>query len=286
MSTTSSICSCIFCNKSYKTKEKMHKHMVLCETLHRARNRKLLIEDDDTLCVPSQKQMYQIILDLALKCNKMEEELQEMKKWVDKKKRKINVLEWLNSNVNVGMTFDALLDHVDVIEKDIEFLIRNTFYDTLNRIFERTLFSNTNTNKNKNTETKDDNKVFVSYPLFAFTHKQNVLYAFVSLDKENANVYAEKKWVELPRDTFVCFLNGLHMKMVRKMMEWKKKNADKQTCGYNEDIYNEMVIKLMDVDFKCDSVFGKIRSFIYQKIKINVNDLKTSTMIIENCEFE
>ena len=284
MSTTSSICSCIFCNKPYKTKEKMHKHMVLCETMHRARNRKLLIEDDETLFVPSQKQMYQIILDLALKCNKMEEELQEMKKWVDKKKKKINVLDWLNSNVSVGMTFDTLLDHIDVIDKDVDFLIRNTFYDTLNRIFERTLFKEREINIQ--TQTKHDGKGN-GYPLFAFTHKQNALYAFVDTgDTENANVCSGKKWVELQRDTLVCFLNGLHMKIVRKLMEWKKKNADKQTCGYNEDVYNEMVIKLMDVDFKSDCVFGKIRSIIYQKIKINVNDLKTSTMIIENCDIE
>jgi hypothetical protein len=69
-------------------------------------------------------------------------------------------------------------------------------------------------------------------------------------------------------------------------MEWKKKNADKMTCGYSDDIYNETVIKLMDIDFKSDSTFGKIRSSIYQKIKINVNDIKTPNMILENCEFE
>jgi hypothetical protein len=276
MSSTSS-CSCMFCNKPYKTKEKMYKHMVLCETMHRARTRKLIIEDnDDELLVPSPQKMYQIILDLAVKCNKMETELQEMKKWVDKKKRKINVLEWLNSNVFVDSTFDTLAERVEIIDSDIQFLLRNSFYDTLHRIFERSFF------KNVHLQMKDGGKVFVSYPLFAFTHKQNVLYTFT----DNGTSDGGKKWIESHRDSLVCLFNSLHMKIVCKLMEWKKKNADKMTCGYSDDIYNETVIKLMDIDFKSDSTFGKIRSSIYQKIKINVNDIKTPNMILENCEFE
>ena len=268
--------SCMFCNKPYKTKEKMYKHMVLCETMHRARTRKLIIEDnDDELFVPSPQKMYQIILDLALKCNKMEQEMEEMKKWVDKKKRKINVLEWLNSNVYVDSTFDSLADRVEIIDHDIQFLLRNSFYDTLNRVFERSFFKNTNI------DIKENGKVFVSYPLFAFTHKQNVLYTFTDI-----NGIDGKKWIECHRDSLICLFNSLHMKIVRKLMEWKKKNADYMTCGYSDDIYNETVIKLMDVDFKSDFTFGKIRSSIYQKMKINVNDIKTSNMILDNCEFD
>lgn len=267
--------TCMFCNKYYKTKEKMYKHMVLCETMHRARNRKLIIEDnEDELIVPSPKKMYQIILDLAVKCNKMEQELQEMKKWVDKKKRKINVLDWLNSNVYVDSTFDTLTDRIEIIDYDIQFLLRNSFYDTLYRIFERSIF------KNIHFQMKDDGKIFVSYPLFSFTHKQNILYVFT----DNGN--DGKKWIECHRDSLSCLFNNLHMKMVRKLMEWKKKNADKMTCGYSDDIYNETVIKLMDIDFKSDSTFCKIRSSIYQHIKINVNDIKTPNMILDNSEFE
>ena len=82
---------CSYCGKHYKTRINLNKHQILCETLTRAKKSKTSNNNDkeDFLePTPSSKQMYKIILDLALKCNHLEEKLEEMQKWVDKKKKK------------------------------------------------------------------------------------------------------------------------------------------------------------------------------------------------------
>ena len=66
---------CIYCGKSYKTRLNLDKHLILCETIHRSKNIKgnsnQHVDEIEEKELPSQRQMYNIILQLTLKCNKL-----------------------------------------------------------------------------------------------------------------------------------------------------------------------------------------------------------------------
>ena len=68
--------------------------------------------------------------------------MEQMQKWVDKTKKKINVLEWLNNSSNLKPTllFDNLADNISILDSDIELLFNSDFYDVLNEIFIRNIF--------------------------------------------------------------------------------------------------------------------------------------------------
>ena len=68
-----------------------------------------------------------MILELALKYNKLEEKVELMSKWVDKKKKKINVLDWLNtsSNIKPELIFDNLADNMTILESDLNILFNS-----------------------------------------------------------------------------------------------------------------------------------------------------------------
>ena len=117
---------CVHCGKGYKTRNNLEKHLVLCELVHKSK--RTAINDEEDMPLPSQKQMFQMLLELGQKYSKLEEKIDEMNKWVVKKKKKINVLEWLNVNMIPELIFENLVDKIPIIESDFEFLLQNSFY--------------------------------------------------------------------------------------------------------------------------------------------------------------
>ena len=130
-----SIC-CTHCGKGYKSRNAFEKHLILCEILSKTKNKKAIqidIEEDDD--IPSNRRMYLMLLELGNKYNKLEQKMEEMNKWVVQKKKKMNMLEWLNTNIEPTYTFDLLPSKIIVTDTIIEFLLNNSFNDTLNELF-------------------------------------------------------------------------------------------------------------------------------------------------------
>lgn len=242
---------CIYCGKTYKTRVNLDKHMNLCELIYKGtKNRKFIIEDEDE--IPSQKKLYKMLLELGQKYSKLEEKVDEISKFVVKKKKKINVIEWLNSNITPEILFERLIDKITVSEEDVNYLFKNSFYDTLNHIFSNNLY------------TLKDNEV--SYPIFAFVQKPNNFYIYDKNEKT--------EWHELSREKLVKLLYKVHNKISKELLIWKqKRNADINNNDILATSYDKTIIKLMSIDFKQESTINKIRSQIYQHMKTDMKAL-------------
>jgi hypothetical protein len=135
---------CIHCGKNYVKKSNLDKHMIACDLLQKSKERRKIqlleeISDEDQQ-IPSQKKLFQMLIELGIKYNKLEEKVDEISKWVVKKKKKINMIEWLNDNIIPTLIFEQLIDKIIITEEDIEFLFNNSFYDTLNNVFSKTIY--------------------------------------------------------------------------------------------------------------------------------------------------
>jgi hypothetical protein len=249
---------CLHCGKTYKTRVRLDKHMILCEIKSNAKRRHIALEDEEDLVLPSQKQMYKILVELTLKCNKMEEKLEMMSKWVDKKKKKINVVDWLNENVKPEYTFDLLAKKIVITPKEVDLFMtmNNHFIDTLHQVFDTYIYSLRET---------------CAIPLFAFHQKINTIYIYDNIEN-NGN--KENVWTELTREKCIYFLNIIHYKFITAMCEWKKIHEDKINSSDKFcDQYSKSRIRLMDVNFKQDSVLSKVRANIYSNIKQDIKSL-------------
>jgi hypothetical protein len=237
---------CKYCGKNYLKKINLDRHVILCELLNTSKSSATVDEEDE---VPSQRKMYQMILEIGKKLNGLDEKVDELNKWVVKKKKKINVIEWLNNHITPEIKFDNLIEKIILNKNDIQYLFQNTFADTINHIFSRNIYNVSES----------------EYPIFAFVQKQNVFYIY-----ENE----ETGWMELNREILVKFLNRVHTKLYRLYVEWKKENrsqieddeklsllCDKTTC------------KMMDVDFRQEAILGKIRSNMYGRMKTDMKAL-------------
>jgi uncharacterized protein YeeX (DUF496 family) len=241
---------CVHCGKTYKKRENLNKHIDLCELLHKSKKAgPLIIEDEEPL--PSQRKMYQMLLELGQKYNKLEEKMEEMNKWVAKKKKKINVLEWLNANITPNITFDSVMEKITVLEDDVSYLLHNTFYDTMNEVFSRNIY---NFNETEN-------------PIFAFTQKQNMFYIYDIIDDK-------KVWVELTKERLVKFLNKIHMKIFKAFCDWKQtKKDDIKTNDAFSILCDKTNLKILNVEFKQEPCLAKARSAMYTRMKTDMKAL-------------
>jgi hypothetical protein len=250
---------CTYCGKGYKSRNAFDKHLILCEILSKAKNKntnknknsiQLDIEDDDD--IPSNRRMYLMLLELGNKYNKLEQKMEEMNKWVVQKKKKINMLDWLNTSIEPTYTFDMLPSKIIVTDTIIEFLLNNSFNDTLNELFSTNLYVS---------EATDE-----VLPLFASGQKANTFYIY---DKLKTDV--KDKWEELSKEKFVKFLNIMQMKISVAFSEWKKTNKSKLSDDEALTILcDKTLAKIMSPNFKQEAISIKVKHMMYNKMKTDV----------------
>ena len=237
---------CIYCGKSYKKKTNLEKHTILCELINKSKRGLSSVDDEEI--IPSQKKMFHMLLELGSKFNKLEEKVEEMNKFIIKKKKKINVIEWLNTNMKPNIKFGNLIEKIIILEEDVKNIFEKSFVDTLNHIFSRNIYNFEESN-----------------PIFAFIHKSNNFYIYENDDE---------KWVELTKENLMKFLNKVHMKLLRYYSEFKKINKDKIT---NDETFSllcdKTTIKLMNVDFRQESILGKVKTNMYSRMKTDMTGL-------------
>lgn len=262
---------CVYCGKIYKTRTNLDKHIILCELIHKSRNKNKNnninnnLEDDDD--IPSQKKLYKMLLELGDKYSRLEEKVDEMSKFIIKKKKKINVLEWLNTNIIPESIFDKLIDKIIILDEDIDYLINNSVFDTLNQIFSRNIY-------NPTSETE--------HPIFTFIQKQNMFYIYGKvneIDNKDTDTHIDKDtdkdkdimWQELTKEKLVKFMNKVHFKISKYMFDWKKQRLNDFKNNDNLlNAYDKTVVKLMNIDFKNDTTLNKIKSQMYQRMKTDM----------------
>ena len=240
---------CIYCGKTYKLRTNVDKHMTLCELVYKSKKIGSIIEEDDD--VPSVKKMYKMLLELGKKYNALEEKVEEINKFVVKKK-KINVLEWLNTNMRSTSSFEKLHETITVTDENIIYLLNNSVNDTFNELFNASIY----------------NICEKEYPIFAFAQKMNTFYIY---DKNNE---MEMEWQELSREKLIKFLNKVHLNLAKCFNEWKKKQLDEINGNDRFAIIcDKTLVKLMSVDFKQEATLGKIRSSMYSRMKTDMKAL-------------
>jgi hypothetical protein len=272
---------CIYCGKSYKTKMNLDKHLVLCEITNISKRQRGTKSDNDndidndyhnlientssSIGInnnTSTKKLYEIVMHLALKCNKLEHKVSDLSKYVSKQNKKIDVLAYLNTNTSdkISLVFENITELVIVEQSDIEFLFHNNFMDTMNSILSRSIYNN-NTN--------------MMLPIAGFTQKANTIYVYT---KNNNPISSSSSscqtpyWTVITRESFIRFMNIIQCKISKALSEWRKKNIQLLNESDSQCIlYDKTFSKLMDLDFKIEKTYNKFYNNMYNKIKISIN---------------
>ena len=165
MSKITSSHKCSFCGRGYQRKIYYSRHVAICELMCKSIKERQLEnqERDDT---PGVRELYDVILEMVTKMSAMEKKMNEMSKWVDSKKRKMNIIEWLNeTHKNMALSVEEFIERIKVERCHLEHLFKEDYNKTILKVIKDVLSGD------------DENKM----PIKAFDIKPNVLFVYTGV---------------------------------------------------------------------------------------------------------
>lgn len=248
---------CQYCSKEYTRKSAHKRHIILCEIIHDKQlnskaslKREEKCEEEETTSIPTLTTLYNIVQELALENKKMREEISELHKHVTKGMKKVNVLEWLNTDPQQQRptkTFKEFMKTIKVTQNAVHILMNDTATQTLIHIVQENFQS------------------VKEIPIRAFSQKNNTMYIY------NNTPHPTTKWNKLQPEEFILMLKHIHSKILSQLCEWYNKNKTEILKGEKlSDIYDKTLHKLMSVDFESSpTLVSKIRTHLYNLIKLD-----------------
>lgn len=238
--------TCKFCYREYIRKTNFERHVLVCELIKKS-NR-----TDEEYDIPSTEKLYKIILELAKKNDELEKKVNQLTKWVEVKKKKINIIEWLNKNITPTITFLELTKKMiaSVERKHLEKIFELGHIQGFSRVIYCLL------------DTLEEETL----PIKAFVQKDNSLYVF--------NLNADKnEWSIMPNEIFNKFINDLSKQIMREFIAWKDENKHRIM---NDDFAvecNTNLLKVLGGQMSIQEVNSKLKHNLYKHIKTNLKNV-------------
>jgi len=243
--------TCNYCGKTHTRKGSHNRHIILCEIIYSNKREKKCYEEE-TSDIPSHLQLYRIVQELALKNAVLEEKMSEMQSWLDKKKKKIDVVQWLTTNKSENIvSFTEWYNKLSVNSDHIELLIEENAVKTMCEIIDENI------------------KRVQNIPIACFQQKTNLFYIF---QKDDSGV---EVWKRAKSEELVLFIRSIHKNLWRELTYWRDKNDEKiKNNEKMEQLYIKTILKLSGFNFDHDSAaMCKLRSHLYTQIKTDLKNV-------------
>lgn len=243
--------NCNACNKNYTKKSSLEKHKILCNFKMKTK-RENQIENEEIGDMPTHAELVAIVQELTLKMLKMEEKMAENQQWIERKKKKINVITWLNANINPTVGFiEWVKNYINVNSEHFEYLLDNDLCDTIHKIFIHNLSENNN---------------FI-YPMRCFTQKSGIFY--IAEKKEDGKA----EWRLLTSEDMNFLLKTIQNYTTKILMKWKIDNQ--QQIDDNIKISNKFhkaIGKLYSI-FIVNNIISKIKNNLFDYLKTDLKNI-------------
>uniref|UniRef100_A0A6C0CU84 C2H2-type domain-containing protein n=1 Tax=viral metagenome TaxID=1070528 RepID=A0A6C0CU84_9ZZZZ len=255
--------NCQYCRKEYTRKSAHKRHVILCEIIHSKQvnskaslKREEKCEEEETTSIPTLTTLYHIVQELAIENKKMREEISELHKHLTKGMKKVNVLEWLNTDPEQQIpmkTFKDFMKTIQVTQNAVHILMNDTALQTIIHIVQENVQQH-----------------IMEIPIKAFSQKNNSMYIY------NTQPSAITSWKKLQPEEFILMLKHIHSKILSQLCEWYNKNKTEILKGEKlSDIYDKTLHKLMSVDFETSpTLVSKIRTHLYNLIKTDLKSVE------------
>ena len=270
--TTSYICE--YCSKRYVRLNAFRHHTLICRLSKRdSKSYQERVDKDALLVVPSQQQLYQLIIDLNSKYERLQSDYHELKRYVDNRRRKIDILEWLNDNCSISenVTASELFLNISLNDHDVERVFELDYVKGVADIIVRFI-------SDRYPDSKSE------CPLRGFMQKDGVLYVYevetvtsedltTGEDTSTGEDASTRKWQIMSNDLFERFIRVINHRLMILFRDWHRA---RQTT-MDEDRFSEMYIKHLKTvtggNFKDSEKTGRIRNLVYRSIRENLKSM-------------
>jgi hypothetical protein len=231
---------CPHCQRSYQRKNYFDRHVGVCNILCQSKQ-KQKIETEERLDTPTLRQLYTIVMELAMKNKQLEEKVREMSTWTNIKQQKINTIDWLNMTYSKADDYTDWIRNIQVTQVHLKKLFDSNYANGVMSTFKEML---------PLTGDDDNNR-----PLRAFNTKNNVFYIYNQ---------ADKKWIEMDNETYLKLMYILDKKMVVEFGKWQRANKDKMYSDDFSETYTNYTKKVMATR---ELMYSRVKKELYNYLR-------------------
>jgi hypothetical protein len=237
---------CIHCGRQYQRKIYYDRHIICCELLNKSKKeRNIEVEQyDDT---PKIRELYLIIQEMGKKYVQMEQKLEVLSKYVESKKKRMSIIDWLNHNYKIDKTYSQWLQPIYLERRHLNIVFEHDFLNGILYILQELL------------PLGEEEKL----PIRAFDQKENTLFIY------NEN----KQWVMMSLEVFENLILYISKKLINEFKKWQDENEDKKYNDKFTNIYMENVKKVMGGNFSSEHLYSQIKGKLYRYLKANLKSI-------------
>lgn len=244
---------CKYCNHNWKLKKEYEKHIACCEYFYHYRRNPVKEMDDYGNKLPSQQELFRFVQELSLKCARLEQDVNRLKRNVSVRHKKVitdclnhpdeipecTFTEWWkrislhdlqNPYISTEYEKSEMSNHWSVIENPFLF-----------RVFRRDLVDGI-----KYLMTHHLSVVSDKPTIRCFTQKINVFYVYDILPNNDKSKDNQPMWRTMSSNDFETMIDGISQLFVREFLVWQRDNRD--SIDANEARKDEQMTYMMRVN--------------------------------------
>lgn len=243
---------CKYCDRKYKSKNYLNRHILVCEILSKTQDERKQ-EEAERADTPTLRKMYELLMEMTLKYAGLEKKFNALQKSIESKKKRLNIIDWLNTNHSSAntITFADWCAGVKLERKHLEFIFETNYIPGITNIFEEFLPIN-----------KAD-----SLPIRSFDQKINTLFIYI----DNTH-----KWKIMSDEDFGKMVGVISKQIMCEFVKWQRENYNnvKNKTDDNHDIqYATNIQKVIGAKFTKQQLYSKIRAALYNHLKMNLKNI-------------
>ena len=250
--------NCKYCNRTYKLKPNYDKHYLFCDTLSKTSICKTSIskttkENNNADYMPNLRDMFTLILELTAKNSRLEQKVEELSKWAESKKKKLNVLEWLNEKYTKNIKYTEWLAGINITRSHLEAVFKSDMvtgcYEILQSLLSLHMTEDISNEQNA--------------PIKAFDQKENILFIY---NEDN-------KWEILSQPMFANLMNILSKNILTEFLKWQTENKSKMRQDDFSYTYARNVQKIMGGNLTQEQIHLRVKKELYNYLKMNLRNV-------------
>ena len=266
--------TCGQCGKNYIRKCAYDHHVLLCKFAFANVQEKSQVahklseEEQEMINVPNNKELYLILMNLHSKYEKLERDYGELKKFVEVKKKKVDMIEYLNTNF-VGMQYD-FTDFIGELNlgigvEELELVFKKDYVEGLFEII-MNFIERFRMGVGDGGGGGGDGGVGGCFPVKAFSHKDGVLYIYFKNDGI---------WRVLSERELNAIIAGIDKKILMLFLEWKKDAQAKMDDDRFAEMYIRNMKRVIGGNFESGGRNRKImiKNKLYKYLRVNLKNV-------------
>ena len=220
---------CKYCNKIYKREKSLLSHQKKCTK--------------NNLVRPSLDVMWEIIKKQQQLLEDQQIKIERLENIINKEVKKIDVVEWLNKNIEREINFsDWVKRNLNITKNHMLLIMKNNYINTISQIIKENF--------------KYDKE---SVPIYCFCHQKKCIYIY------------ENKWIKAYDKDIKMLFDEINVQLLRHNIEYENTLNSKKLYSRPHLEGNERLF-LVDAK-KRDNVKNKIKKELVSLFKIDLNEL-------------